>query len=96
VLAWPEVEIGIMGARPAVEIVHRRDLAENHDPQAVEALVSNYAERYLRPSFAASCGVVDEIVEPMDTRTYLRSALSVLRPETRRPREDPLLLERVP
>ena len=78
VLAWPDAEIGIMGASHAVRIVHRREI-EASDPDTAEALAREYAEQHLRPAAAAACGAVDEIVEPRATRSYLNSALSVLR-----------------
>jgi acetyl-CoA carboxylase carboxyltransferase component len=78
VLAWPHAEIGIMGAAQAVSIVRRREI-EASDPETAEALAREYAEEHLRPEAAAACGAVDEIVEPRTTRSYLNSALSVLR-----------------
>ena len=34
VFAWPQAEIGVMGAKPAVGIIHRRELAAAEDPEA--------------------------------------------------------------
>ena len=34
VFAWPEAEIGVMGAKPAVGVIHRRQLAAAEDPEA--------------------------------------------------------------
>ncbi len=34
VFAWPGAEIGVMGARPAVGVIHRRELAVAQDPEA--------------------------------------------------------------
>ena len=34
VFAWPDAEIGVMGAQPAVGIIHRRELAAAEDPVA--------------------------------------------------------------
>ena len=33
VFAWPQAEIGVMGAKPAVGIIHRRELAAADDPE---------------------------------------------------------------
>ena len=33
VFAWPEAEIGVMGASPAVGVIHRRELAAADDPR---------------------------------------------------------------
>ena len=46
VFAWPQAEIGVMGAKPAVGIIHRRELAAADDPAAArEALAQRYADR---------------------------------------------------
>ena len=49
VFAWPGAEIGVMGARPAVGVIHRRELALAEDPEAErERLARHYAESQLR------------------------------------------------
>jgi acetyl-CoA carboxylase carboxyltransferase component len=79
VLAWPGAELGIMSARAAVGIVHRRDLAAAADfDSELTRLADLYAGEHLRASAAASAGHVDEIVEPQDTRERLAWALRTL------------------
>jgi acetyl-CoA carboxylase carboxyltransferase component len=79
VFAWPHAEIGVMGARPAVGIMHRRDLAAADDPEAArDQLSSRYAETHLRPHVAAREGFVDELIAPAETRPRLVSALRSL------------------
>ena len=75
-LAWPHAKIGVMGARQAVEIVHRRDIAAGADP---DALADAYAEEHLPVQVAAANGFVDEIVEPGDTRDRIAWALEAHR-----------------
>jgi acetyl-CoA carboxylase carboxyltransferase component len=80
VFAWPKAEIGVMGARPAVGIIHRRRLADAEDPEASRLeLADEYAETHLRPQVAARDGYVDELIEPGDTRERLTWALGALR-----------------
>jgi acetyl-CoA carboxylase carboxyltransferase component len=80
VFAWPQAEIGVMGAKPAVGIIHRRELAAAHDREATrDRLASDYADAQLRPEVAASQGYVDELIEPSDTRARLASALGSLK-----------------
>ena len=44
-LAWPDAEIGIMGPKQAVGVVHRRALAEADDPEAErDRLADEYAD----------------------------------------------------
>jgi acetyl-CoA carboxylase carboxyltransferase component len=79
VLAWPSAELGIMSARAAVGIVHRRDLNAAADPGAERTrLADAYAHEHLRAEAAAAAGFVDEIVEPGDTRERLAWALRTL------------------
>ena len=76
VYAWPGAEIAVMGARPAVRILERRQLASADDPAALQAeLEEAYRERYLTPWPAAHAGAVDEVIEPASTRDRLAQAL---------------------
>ena len=79
VFAWPQAEIGVMGAKPAVGIIHRRELAAAEDPdEAREQLAADYAEAQLRPQVAASTGYVDELITPAQTRPRLSWAFRSL------------------
>jgi acetyl-CoA carboxylase carboxyltransferase component len=77
--AWPKAEIGVMGAQPAVGIIHRRELAAAADPEALRAeLAAAYAEEHLGAHVAAAAGFVDEVIEPHETRQRLAWALGSL------------------
>jgi acetyl-CoA carboxylase carboxyltransferase component len=77
--AWPRARIGIMGARQAVEITQRRDIAAADDPLAMlDQLAEQYALEHQGARTAASDGVIDELVAPSETRGRLSSALDVL------------------
>jgi acetyl-CoA carboxylase carboxyltransferase component len=79
VFAWPQAEIGVMGAVPAVGVIHRRHLAAADDPEAERArLAGEYAEAQLRPQVAAATGYIDELIAPPDTRGRLSWALRSL------------------
>ena len=79
VLAWPDAELGIMSARAAVGIVHRRELRVAGDPDGErERLTDAYAQEHLRAHSAAAAGFVDEIIEPAQTRERLAWALRTL------------------
>lgn len=79
VFAWPRAEIGVMGAKPAVGIIHRRELRDAADLDAArDRLVADYAEAQLRPQVAASSGSIDELIAPSDTRSRLAWALKSL------------------
>ncbi|MBV9335381.1 MAG: methylmalonyl-CoA carboxyltransferase [Solirubrobacterales bacterium] len=79
VLAWPSAELGIMSARAAVGIVHRRELRAADDVDALRAqLADEYAAEHLRAETAAASGFVDELVEPAHTRERLACGLRTL------------------
>jgi len=79
-LAWPNAEIGIMGARQAVGVLHRRHLQEAPDAaEAAEKLAAEYAAEHLNAWAAARDGFIDEVVEPSHTRERLRWALEAMK-----------------
>jgi acetyl-CoA carboxylase carboxyltransferase component len=79
VFAWPQAEIGVMGARPAVGIIHRRELQATDDPDGTrERLAAQYAQSHLRPEVAARDGHIDELIEPVETRERVAGALVAL------------------
>ena len=72
VFAWPNAQIGVMAAKSAVGIIHRRELAGAEDPDAArEALALSYAETKLCPRNAAATGYIDELIAPEKTRSRL-------------------------
>jgi acetyl-CoA carboxylase carboxyltransferase component len=84
VFAWPQAEIGVMGAEPATGVIHRRELAAAADPVARrEALSEAYAREHLGAGVAAAGGFVDEVIEPAQTRERVAGALGVLRSDER-------------
>jgi methylmalonyl-CoA carboxyltransferase large subunit len=79
VVAWPTAEIAVMGAEGAAEIVFRReiDAAEDKGSRRAE-LVDEYREAFSNPYVAAGRRLVDDIIEPAETRKYLAEALESL------------------
>jgi hypothetical protein len=55
-LAWPGAAIGVMGAREAVELVRRRDIAAGAD---AAALAAEYAAEHLPVARAAAAGLTE-------------------------------------
>lgn len=78
-IAWPMAEIAVMGPDGAVNIIHRREIAEADDPVAKKAeLVAEYRELFANPYVAAQRGYIDDVIEPADTRPRLINALHML------------------
>jgi len=78
--AWPTAEIAVMGSQGAVNIIHRRAIsdADNAD-QLRSDLISDYEQQFSNPYVAAERGLVDEVIEPRETRQRLIQALEMLR-----------------
>lgn len=71
--AWPSAEIAVMGAKGAVEILHR---TADADERAV--LEAAYDERLLNPYIAAQRGTVDAVIDPGQTRSEIANGLALL------------------
>jgi acetyl-CoA carboxylase carboxyltransferase component len=83
--AWPSAELGVMGARQAVGVLHRRAIEGAADPEAErDRLADEYAEEHLDAANAVAEGFVDEVIEPADTRARLAWALSTFSGDGRR------------
>ena len=80
VAAWPTAEIAVMGAEGAVNVLYRQEIAQAEDPAALRAeLMDEYTERFNNPYAAAARGMVDDVIEPADTRGYIALSLEILK-----------------
>jgi propionyl-CoA carboxylase beta chain len=77
--AYPTAEIAVMGAEGAVNILYRRELQSEDDPeQARKAKLEEYRERFASPFEAAERGYIDDVIEPHETRPKVIAALRML------------------
>ena len=80
VAAWPSAEIAVMGAEGAVNVLYRREIAEADDSDAKRReLMDEYSEKFSNPYVAAARGMVDDVIEPADTRSYIALSLEILK-----------------
>ena len=78
--AWPSAEIAVMGAQGAVNILHRKEIAEAKDVDAKrKELVDGYTEKFSNPYLAAERGTIDSVIEPEDSRQYITKAFRTLK-----------------
>ena len=78
--AWPTNEIAVMGAEGAANVILRKRLAQAADPGALRtALVAEYKERLMHPYYSAERGLIDDVIDPRDTRTVICAGLEMLR-----------------
>ncbi len=73
--AWPTAQIAVMGAKGAVEILHRKDLG---DAEKTAAHIADYEDKFLSPFRAAERGYIDEVIQPQSTRKRIARALALL------------------
>ncbi|MER5912495.1 acyl-CoA carboxylase subunit beta [Streptomyces sp. NPDC001982] len=79
-LAWPTAQIAVMGAQGAVNILHRRTIAEADSVEATRAqLIQEYEDTLLNPYIAAERGYIDSVIMPSDTRRHIVRGLRQLR-----------------
>jgi methylmalonyl-CoA carboxyltransferase 12S subunit len=79
VVAWPTAEIAVMGAEGAVEVVFRREINQAQDKaKRRKELIEEYRNAFSNPYVAGARRLVDDIIEPAETRPYLAGALEAL------------------
>lgn len=80
VMAWPSAEIAVMGAEGACNVIYRREISGADDSAAKRTeLASSYEAQFNNPYFAASLGIVDEVILPRETRKKVAALLDAFR-----------------
>lgn len=90
VYAWPASEIAVMGPEGAANIIYAKEIANHEDPDALRrARIKEYREEIATPYMAAAAGMVDDVIDPRETRWKLYEGLELLRAkqETRPPKK---------
>ncbi|MFG6118555.1 acyl-CoA carboxylase subunit beta [Thalassobacillus sp. B23F22_16] len=80
VYAWPNAEIAVMGPEGAANIIFAKEIKESDNPEETrQKKISEYRERFANPYVAASLGMVDDVIDPRETRSTLIKALDMLK-----------------
>ena len=80
VFAWPIAQIAVMGAEGAVDILHKKELAEAKDPNILRrTLITEYENHFMTPYIAAERGFIDEVILPEETRKKLSESFFALK-----------------
>lgn len=80
VFAWPNAEVAVMGPQGAANIIFAKEIAGSEDPEATRAQkIEEYREKFANPYVAASRGMVDDVIDPRETRIKIIQALEMLR-----------------
>lgn len=79
VYAWPTAEVAVMGAEGAAEIVFRNEIDKAQDKVARrKELIEEYRAEFANPYVAAGRRLVDDIINPAETRKYVAQSLEAL------------------
>lgn len=80
VYAWPNAEIAVMGPDGAANIIFAKEIAESEHPEKVrQEKIDTYREKFANPYIAAGLGMVDDVIDPRETRIKLIEALEMLK-----------------
>ncbi|TMC51109.1 MAG: acyl-CoA carboxylase subunit beta [Chloroflexi bacterium] len=74
-VAWPTAEISVMGPEGAVNIIFNKQIAAAEDPEAERAKYVETIRATIDPYVAASWAMVDDVIDPADTRRVIIDAL---------------------
>ena len=75
IVAWPGAEISVMGAEGAVEIIGRSAIEASEDPEATREAMLNAVREQIDPYIAAGNAVIDDVIDPRETRPTIANAL---------------------
>jgi propionyl-CoA carboxylase beta chain len=79
VYAWPNAEIAVMGPQGAANIIFAQEIQESETPEATRAQkIEEYREKFANPYVAAKLGMVDDVIDPRETRIKIIQALDML------------------
>ncbi|WP_126427463.1 acyl-CoA carboxylase subunit beta [Brevibacillus marinus] len=79
VYAWPNAEIAVMGPEGAANVIFAKEIEQSDNPAAVRQLkIAEYREKFANPYVAAEHGMVDDVIDPRETRKHLKQALEML------------------
>ncbi|GAB6154429.1 carboxyl transferase domain-containing protein [Desulfosporosinus burensis] len=79
-VAWPTAEIAVMGPDGAANIIFRDEIMKSADPKAtMKQRTAEYREKFANPYIASAKGLIDNVIDPRDTRKTIIQSLDMLR-----------------
>ena len=79
IVAWPGAEISVMGAEGAVNIIGRSAIEASEDPEATREAMLNAVRQQIDPYIAAGNAMIDDIIDPRETRQTVIRGLKMSR-----------------
>jgi acetyl-CoA carboxylase carboxyltransferase component len=77
IVAWPGAEISVMGPEGAVEIIGRSAIEASEDPETTREEMLSAVRKQIDPYIAAGNAVIDDIIDPRETRPTIARALEM-------------------
>jgi len=77
IVAWPTAEISVMGPEGGTNIVYRKEIAAAANPDEERARRVDDFRKLISPYIAAGAALVDDVIDPRDTRPTLIRALEM-------------------
>ncbi|MBI4082379.1 MAG: methylmalonyl-CoA decarboxylase, partial [Candidatus Lambdaproteobacteria bacterium] len=74
-LAWPSADVSFMAPEGAVSVVYGRKIKDAPDPEAARAQYLDEINKLNKPWEAAGLNLVDDVIDPRETRIELIRAL---------------------
>ena len=75
IVAWPSAEISVMGAEGAVNIIGRSAIEASEDPEATREAMLEAVRKQIDTYIAAGNGMIDDVIDPRETRPRIIAAL---------------------
>ncbi|SIS36985.1 acyl-CoA carboxylase subunit beta [Salimicrobium flavidum] len=80
VFAWPNAEIAVMGPEGAANIIYAKEISQSDNPEETrQEKIDEYRDRFANPYVAAGLGMVDDVIDPRETRMKLKQSLHMLK-----------------
>lgn len=78
-VAWPSAEIAVMGPDGAANIIFRDEIMNASDPAAImKQRTAEYREKFANPYIASAKGLIDNVIDPRETRKTIIQSLKML------------------
>ncbi|OGL17805.1 MAG: propionyl-CoA carboxylase [Candidatus Rokubacteria bacterium RIFCSPLOWO2_12_FULL_71_22] len=82
IVAWPTAEISVMGPEGGTNIVFRREIAAADNPHEERARRVDEFRKLINPYMAAGAALIDDVIDPRETRGVLIRGLDMARTKT--------------
>src|SRR5699024_12092206 len=77
--SYPNAEITIKTAEGETNIIYKKEISESDKPEETRnKKTEEYKERFANPYIAAGLGMIDDVIDPRETRLKIYQGLQML------------------